>query len=81
MLDVLGFLVGGDVASMSNDLSRPILDVVLAERPTSRLQSQLLADWFGSQIARLADRGAPASCRCMQCSTRPRGLGAWHHRA
>lgn len=53
---VLDLLIGSPLPR-SNDLSRPIVDIVLTEKPSSRQQSQLLAAWFGNQVSRLADRG------------------------
>eukprot|EP00873_Tetraselmis_striata_P038282 jgi/Tetstr1/458546/TSEL_044949.t1 len=54
----LKLILGGDSRLISTELSRPMLEITLADCPTSRLHSQLVASWFGSQIAFLANTGA-----------------------
>ena len=57
-LDVLSQLVGKEsTIPRSKDLMRPIVGIALNEKPTSRLQAQMLAVWFGNQISCLANRG------------------------
>lgn len=53
----LKLILGGDSRLISTELSRPMLEITLADCPTSRLHSQLVASWFGSQIAFLANTG------------------------
>ena len=58
-MEVLSQLVGKDSSAFrSADLKRPVVNIALAEKPTSRLQAQLLAVWFGNQISCLANRGS-----------------------
>lgn len=59
---VLGFLIGQEVVPRSNDMGRPVVEIALTERPTSRLQAQMLANWFGNQVACLADSGMRLPC-------------------
>jgi hypothetical protein len=50
-------ILGSDSRLISTELSRPVLEIVLADQPTSRLHSQLVASWFGGQISFLANKG------------------------
>lgn len=51
-------LLGGesDLHSTS-DMARPLYSLAMMDRPTSRTQARILAAWFGTQIANLAEHG------------------------
>lgn len=70
MWDLMPNLIGHDADMSSPELSRPMWNIHLAEKPTSRTQAQQLATWFGTQIATLAEHGKALKCPCAGCGVK-----------
>ena len=50
-------ILGKGSSMLSWDLTRPVCCIPMMDRPTSRTQTQILAAWFGTEVARLAEHG------------------------
>ena len=57
MEDTVRHILKSGVEMASRDPSRPVCNLPLTDKPTSRLQTRMLAAWFGTQIATLAEHG------------------------
>ena len=55
--DTVRHILKSGVEMSSRDPSRPVCNLPLTDKPTSRLQTRMLAAWFGTQIATLAEHG------------------------